>query len=211
MYIDMANKLLNDIYDPYSGDELWSLYTARFGKTPLFTEPGQLREVFDVYVQWCRNHPIEVLDYVKSGMNAGRSYTKKMKLMVTEFGFTQFIGANGSYLTDRMKSYKDMHEKFGDAESAKFMKEIDNIREWIRDDMDKSATVGQFDASYVAKLRGLKEYRDVTSGGEKVEGSLKVEVLSNEAAGNLQQLRGIATKRERKAKGVENLKDKPKE
>ena len=204
----MANKLLNDLYDPYTGDELWSLYTARFGKTPLFDEPGQLREVFDIYVQWCRNHPLEILDYVKSGMQAGREYTKKMKLLVTEFGFTQFIGAYGSYLGDRMKRYKEMHEKFNDAESLKFMQEIDNIREWIRDDMDKSATVGQFDASYVSKLRGLREYRDVTSGGEKVEGSLKVEVLSAEAAGHINALKGIAKKRERKAKGIENLKDR---
>lgn len=207
----MANKLLNDIYDPYTGNELWSLYTARFGKTPLFDEPGQLREVFDTYVQWCRNHPIEVLDYVKSGMNAGREYTKKMKLLVTEFGFTQFLGVNGSYLTDRAKCYKEMQEKFKDAESAKFLKEIDNIREWIRDDMDKSASIGQFDATYISKLRGLKEYRDVTSGGEKVEGSLRVEVLSAEAAGHINALKGIAKKRERKAKGIENLKDKPKD
>lgn len=207
----MANKLLNDIYDPYTGNELWSLYTARFGKTPLFDEPGQLREVFDTYVQWCRNHPIEVLDYVKSGMNAGREYTKKMKLLVTEFGFTQFLGVNGSYLTDRAKRYKEMQEKFKDAESAKFLKEIDNIREWIRDDMDKSASIGQFDATYISKLRGLKEYRDVTSGGEKVEGSLRVEVLSAEAAGHINALKGIAKKRERKAKGIENLKDKPKD
>lgn len=207
----MANKLLNDIYDPYTGNELWSLYTARYGKTPLFDEPGQLREVFDIYVQWCRNHPIEVLDYVKSGNAAGMEYTKKMKLLVTEFGFTQFLGVNGSYLTDRAKRYKDMQEKFKDAESAKFLKEIDNIREWIRDDMDKSASIGQFDATYISKLRGLKEYRDVTSGGEKVEGSLRVEVLSAEAAGHINALKGIAKKRERKAKGIENLKDKPKD
>lgn len=207
----MANKLLNDIYDPYTGNELWSLYTARYGKTPLFDEPGQLREVFDIYVQWCRNHPIEVLDYVKSGNAAGMEYTKKMKLLVTEFGFTQFLGVNGSYLTDRAKRYKEMQEKFKDAESAKFLKEIDNIREWIRDDMDKSASIGQFDATYISKLRGLKEYRDVTSGGEKVEGSLRVEVLSAEAAGHINALKGIAKKRERKAKGIENLKDKPKD
>lgn len=204
----MANKLLNDLYDPYTGDELWSLYTARYGKTPLFDEPGQLREVFDIYVQWCRNHPIEVIDYVKSGMQAGREYTKKMKLLVTEFGFTQFLGVHGTFLTQRVKRYKEMHENFKDVESLKFIDEIDNIREWIRDDMDKSAMVGQFDPTYTSKLRGLREYRDVTSGGEKVEGSLKVEVLSAEAAGHINALKGIAKKRERKAKGTENLKDR---
>lgn len=200
-----GTKAIIDLYDPYTGDELWSLYVARYGTTPLFTEPGQLRAVFDIYVQWCRNHPIEVLEYVKSGINAGSSYIKKMKLYVSEFGFTQFIGADGSYLEERLKTYTEMQERYHDNESAAFLKEIEAIRKWIRDDLDKSAMVGQFDAGYVAKIRGLREQRDVTSGGEKIQGAMKIEVLSNEAVGNLHKLRTVQSKR--KAKDIEKLAD----
>lgn len=163
----------------------------------MFTEPGQLREVFDAYVMWCRNHPIETTEYVKSGIAAGTQYTVYKKLLVTEFGFTQFLGVSADYLNNREGSYTQQHEKYKDDESLAFLEEIRVIRQWIRDDMDKGAAVGIYDPNYISKLRGLKDLRDVTSNGEKVTGGLRVEVLDNDTAKRMQLLAKVAKKREK--------------
>ena len=146
---------------------------------------------------WCRNHPIETTEYVKSGIAAGTQYTVYKKLLVTEFGFTQFLGVSADYLNKRESSYTQQHEKYKDDESSAFLEEIRVIRQWIRDDMDKGAAVGIYDPNYISKLRGLKDLRDVTSNGEKVTGGLRVEVLDNDTAKRMQLLAKVAKKREK--------------
>lgn len=202
------NNTQANLYNPFYGEELYTLYKERFGHTPMFTEPGQLREVFDNYVMWCRNHPIESVDYVKSGVLAGQSYVVRKKLLVTEFGFTQFLGTSCDYLNTREKGYKEQHEKYHDDESLAFLEEIRVIRQWIRDDMDKGASVGLYDPNYISKLRGLKALSDVTSNDEKITGGLRVEVLSNDTAKRMQALAKVAKKREKH--GDDKL-DDPKE
>ena len=202
------NSTQANLYNPFYGEELYTLYKERFGHTPLFTEPGQLREVFDNYVLWCRNHPIESVDYVRSGVMAGQSYVVRKKLLVTEFGFTQFLGASCDYLNYRERDFRAQHEKYHDDESLAFIEEIRVIRQWIRDDMDKGASVGLYDPNYISKLRGLKALSDVTSNNEKISGGLRVEVLNNDTAKRMQALAKVAKKREKH--GDDKL-DDPKE
>ena len=38
------NNIQANLYNPFYGEELYTLYKERFGHTPMFTEPGQLRE-----------------------------------------------------------------------------------------------------------------------------------------------------------------------
>lgn len=201
-------KALLDLLDPYEGNNLWSLYCSRVGRTPIFTSAAQMRYAFDTYVQWCANHPLEGKEYVKSGIAAGHCYIVQRKHLVTEFGFTQFIGVNSTYLIDRKKMYEEQHEKYKDDESLEMLAEIESIRAWIREDMDKNAIAGFYDSNYVAKLRQLRDYKDYTSNGETVQGNMKVEVLETETVNNIVKLKNIADKKpRRKAKGLDNLKD----
>lgn len=204
----MATKTQLDLCESFEYDNLYSLYVARRGQTPLFTSPAQIRAAFDDYVAWCREHPIMVADVVKSGANAGTPYEYPRRLMVTEFGFTQYIGAGSSWFYDREKIYKANVAEFGDAESEAFLDEIATIRAFIRDDMDKGAVSGIYDANYVGKLRGLRDLRDVTSDGGKIKGAMTVQVLNSETAENLKLLKKVAKKREKK--GDNNL-DTPKD
>lgn len=58
--------------------------------------------------------------------------------------------------------------------------------------MDESALAGMVDATYMAKLRGLRDLKDVTSNGKEAgTKAMQVNVLSAEAVDNLKKLGGI--------------------
>ena len=66
------------------------------------------------------------------------------------------------------------------------------IAELIATDMDESALAGVVDANYMAKLRGLRDLKDVTSNGKEAgTKAMQVNVLSEDAVKNLQKLGGI--------------------
>lgn len=183
------------MYDPKDGTDLWNIYTRRAGKTPIFTKPSELLQAFDDYVEWSRSNPIECEEYVKSGKEAGTPYVVRKKNLLTEAGFCFFIGANSNYVQDRSNAYAKDWEEFKDEIALGFLNIMNDIRKFIAEDMDRGAVSGQYDSMYVARLRGLKDQRDVTSGGEKVQGGLSVQVLTDEAAGNIRKLAKVSQKR----------------
>ena len=66
------------------------------------------------------------------------------------------------------------------------------IKELITTEMDESALAGMVDANYMAKLRGLRDLKDVTSNGKEAgTKAMQVNVLSEDAVKNLQKLGGI--------------------
>ena len=66
------------------------------------------------------------------------------------------------------------------------------IKELITTEMDESALAGMVDATYMAKLRGLRDLKDVTSNGKEAgTKAMQVNVLSAEAVDNLKKLGGI--------------------
>lgn len=182
------------VYDPTEGTELWDLYTKRVGTPPVFTKPYEFQQAFNDYVEWSRLHPIECEDYIKSGPRAGESYTVKKKNLITEAGFCFFIGVNSNYIQDRANAFTHDWEEFNDEIALGFLKVVNDIRKFITEDMDRGAVSGQYDAMYVARLRGLKDQRDVTTAGEKIQGSLSVSVLNQETVDNIQKLKTLKRK-----------------
>ena len=66
------------------------------------------------------------------------------------------------------------------------------IKETITTDMDESALSGLVDANYMAKLRGLRDLKDVTSNGKEAgTKAMQVNVLSEDAVNNLKKLGAI--------------------
>ena len=58
--------------------------------------------------------------------------------------------------------------------------------------MDESALAGMVDATYMAKLRGLRDLKDVTSNGKEAgTKAMQVNVLSADAVENLKKLGGV--------------------
>ena len=61
-----------------------------------------------------------------------------------------------------------------------------------RDVEDEGALAGLVDANYMAKLRGLRDLKDVTSNCKEAgTKAMQVNVLSEDAVKNLQKLGGI--------------------
>lgn len=182
------------VYDPTEGTELWDLYTKRVGTSPVFTKPYEFQQAFNDYVEWSRNHPILCKEYIKSGPRAGEPYEVEKKNLITEAGFCFFIGANSNYLQDRANAFTKDWEQEKNEIALGFLKVVNDIRKFIAEDMDRGAVSGQYDAMYVARLRGLKDQRDVTTAGEKIQGSLSVSVLNQETVDNIQKLKTLKRK-----------------
>lgn len=181
-------------YDPTEGTELWDLYTKRVGTPPIFTKPSEFQQAFNDYVEWSRNHPILCKDYIKSGPRAGEPYEVEKKNLITEAGFCFFIGANSNYIQDRANAFTKDWEEFNDEIALGFLKVLNDIRKYIAEDMDRGAVSGQYDSMYVARLRGLRDQRDVTTAGEKIQGGLSVSVLNHETVDNIQKLKTLKRK-----------------
>ena len=80
----------------------------------------------------------------------------------------------------------------GNEDAANLLTGYALIAELIATDMDESALAGVVDANYMAKLRGLRDLKDVTSNGKEAgTKAMQVNVLSEDAVKNLQKLGGI--------------------
>ena len=178
-------------YDPTEGDTIWTLALARRGKTPVWGSPIELLEAFRDYEAWCKLHPIQVKEHIKSGMFAGSSYILDRKNPMFETDFCLFIGASSTYLSDRRAAYEANYKEFQNETSLAFMKIIDDIRSYIKTDMDRGAMSGCYDPGYTAKLRGLADRRDVTTDGKPLQTSLAVNLLTDTAVRDMKRLKTL--------------------
>ena len=143
------------------------------------------------YVEWCRANPFTTNEVLKGGQMAGTLVPVPKQRALSVGAFCLFIGwsikdfnANAAKLS---KAAED-----GSEEAAELMLGYDLIKETITNDMDESALAGLVDANYMAKLRGLRDLKDVTSNGKEAgTKAMQVNVLSEDAVNNLKKLGAI--------------------
>lgn len=178
-----------DPADENGCNSVFQICRRRWGMVPIWQEPDDLLEAFNMYREWISAHPIIVHDVVKSGNMAGTILDIPRKRLMTETDFCAFIGAAPNYLADRRRIYEANYEEFGLEASKGFAEAIDNIRMMIFQDMDAGAASQAFDPTYIRSLRGLKTALDYTSGGKEIKGGLTIQVSDPRTVSRVQKLK----------------------
>ena len=143
------------------------------------------------YVEWCRANPFTTNEVLKGGGMAGTLVPVPKQRALSVGAFCLFIGWS-------IKDFNKNHAKLakaaedGNTEAEALLLGYDLIKETITNDMDESALAGLVDANYMAKLRGLRDLKDVTSNGKEAgTKAMQVNVLSEDAVNNLKKLGAI--------------------
>ena len=165
------------------------------GKAPTpKTDLKKCKELYEVVqTRGCKGATLttveECVDYVAEYMNF--CARNPMKRSPSVGAFCLFIG----WTMQAFKKNGARLEKLaddGNEDAANLLTGYALIAELIATDMDESALAGVVDANYMAKLRGLRDLKDVTSNGKEAgTKAMQVNVLSEDAVKNLQKLGGI--------------------
>lgn len=142
------------------------------------------------YMNFCEKNPYIQYEILKGGASAGQKVPVEKKRAPSVGGFCLFIGWSIKDFNKNMEKLEKASETNPDAENLLLGYTL--IKELITTEMDESALAGMVDANYMAKLRGLRDLKDVTSNGkEACTKAMQVNVLSEDAVKNLQKLGGI--------------------
>ena len=142
------------------------------------------------YMNFCENNPFITYEVLKGGSMAGTKIDIEKKRAPSVGGFCLFIGWSLKDFQKNMARLEKLAEENEEAETLLLGYYL--IRELITTEMDESALAGMVDATYMAKLRGLRDLKDVTSNGkEACTKAMQVNVLSADAVENLKKLGGI--------------------
>lgn len=142
------------------------------------------------YMNFCERNPFISYEILKGGASAGQKVPVEKKRAPSVGGFCLFIGWSIKDFNKNMKKLEKASETNPDAENLLLGYTL--IKELITTEMDESALAGMVDANYMAKLRGLRDLKDVTSNGKEAgTKAMQVNVLSEDAVKNLQKLGGI--------------------
>ena len=143
------------------------------------------------YVDWCRANPLMTNEVLKGGQAAG-TLVPVPKLRALSVGaFCLFIGWSIKDFNKNAEKLLKLAED-GNEEAEVLSLGYSLIKETITTDMDESALGGLVDANYMAKLRGLRDLKDVTSNGKEAgTKAMQVNVLSEDAVNNLKKLGAI--------------------
>lgn len=122
---------------------------------------------------------------------AGQKIPIEKKRSPSVGAFCLFIGWSIKDFNKNLDKLGKLAEE-GNAEAENLLLGYSLIKELITTDMDEGALAGLVDATYMAKLRGLRELKDVTSNGKEAgTKAMQINVLSPEAVENLKKLGGI--------------------
>ena len=142
------------------------------------------------YLHWCRANPLTKYEMIKGGQSAGELIAFPMKRSPSVGAFCLFIGWG---IKEFNKNREKLEKTIADSDEAiELYYGYSLIKELIETDMDEGALAGLVDANYMAKLRGLRDLKDVTSNGKEAgTKAMQVNVLSAEAVDNIKKLGGI--------------------
>ena len=143
------------------------------------------------YVEWCRANPFTTSDVLKGGQMAGTLVPVPKQRALSVGAFCLFIGWSIKDFNKNAEKLLKLAED-GNEEAEVLSLGYSLIKETITTDMDESALSGLVDANYMAKLRGLRDLKDVTSNGKEAgTKAMQVNVLSEDAVNNLKKLGAI--------------------
>ena len=142
------------------------------------------------YMNFCEMNPFITYEILKGGASAGTKIDVEKKRAPSVGGFCLFIGWSIKDFQKNMARLEKLADENEEAETLLLGYYL--IKELITTEMDESALAGMVDATYMAKLRGLRDLKDVTSNGKEAgTKAMQVNVLSADAVENLKKLGGI--------------------
>lgn len=143
------------------------------------------------YMNFCEKNPFIYYEIMKGGACAGQKVPMNKNRAPSVGGFCLFIGWSVRDFNKNMNRLEKLAAD-GDPDAENLYLGYCIIKELIATEMDESALAGMVDATYMAKLRGLRDLKDVTSNGKEAgTKAMQVNVLSAEAVDNLKKLGGI--------------------
>ena len=170
--------------------ELYEVVQTRGCKGATLTTVEECVDYVAEYMNFCEKNPYIQYEILKGGAAAGQKVPVEKKRAPSVGGFCLFIGWSIKDFSKNMEKLEKASETNPDAENLLLGYTL--IKELITTEMDESALAGMVDANYMAKLRGLRDLKDVTSNGKEAgTKAMQVNVLSEDAVKNLQKLGGI--------------------
>ena len=143
------------------------------------------------YMNFCEKNPFIYYEIMKGGACAGQKVAMNKNRAPSVGGFCLFIGWSIKEFNKNMEKLEKLAAD-GNPDAENLYLGYCLIKELITTEMDESALAGMVDATYMAKLRGLRDLKDVTSNGKEAgTKAMQVNVLSAEAVDNLKKLGGI--------------------
>lgn len=164
--------------------ELYEVLNVRGIKGVQLRTAQECLDYVSEYLHWCRANPLTKYEMIKGGQSAGELIALPMKRSPSVGAFCLFIGWSiKEFNKNREKLEKSIAES---DEAIELYYGYSLIKELIETDMDEGALAGLVDANYMAKLRGLRDLKDVTSNGKEAgTKAMQVNVLSAEAVDNI--------------------------
>ena len=121
------------------------------GKPLAFDTPDKWRKAIDSYFDWCDNNPIDKVDVVKSGMDAGKLlYIPTVRPYLIE-GLCDYLNISMQtfYNYEKAKGYEDYFEITAYARNRVFTQNL------------TYGYTGAFDSALVARKLGLAERKEL--------------------------------------------------
>lgn len=158
------------------------------GRPMTFPTPDALLEAAYKYFDWANKNPWlrnEALkkpyERPKLGKNGQQTKQKEMVYMVqvptqrpySLAGFGVYHGVSQQFILDFEKRQKevagdDKADAKARANADAFLRVISHVRDVISSQQLEGATVGTFNANIVARILGLVDKKDLTTGGESM-------------------------------------------
>jgi hypothetical protein len=142
------------------GNTLWS-QRVRSGRERFFKDPLALLQKFQEYVQWAESNPIMVSEKSSSQGFAGLTEVPYRR-PITVSAFCVIIGCNEDFLRNFRADVRKTPAL------ADFAPVIDEIYQYVEDQLFEGASINQFNANLISRKLGLAEKTDVTSKGEAI-------------------------------------------
>lgn len=144
------------------GNSYWMLRN-KHGRDKLFSTPELMWESATEYFEWCDNNCVEKEDYV--GKDADR-VVRQLPRPYSLSGLCVYLDCGVNFFNQFEKSL-DLETDTGKG----FSLILSRIRGVIASQQFDGATSGIFNANIIARVQGLTDKSDITTAGEKIQGT----------------------------------------